>query len=369
MALATLGFLAFGWLLVLVGATQGALERELGVGLEATGWLAASLSLGLGIGVVAAGPVVDRWPRRPLFVAATSLAALALQAAALAPSVALLGLALGFSGLAAGVFETIVNTVVPESFPEQAGRRLALVHTGATIGAVAAPPLILALSEAGGAAAALRAASLLFGATALLGAVVALPRPEARAPAVARSRAPRLLALLPLLVAAAAYVGFETALTAFAPSFGTVRGLAPERAVAAISAFWLGLLVGRVLFLFWRGKVGPGWLLVQGVAALVLLGAVSLSPVGLEVGFTAIGVVLGSTFPILMALTAKRFPARAGTAVGLVAGAGALGGVLVPWWAGAAGERLGPGALAAVLAVCCAGLALAGAAEVWRRRA
>ena len=365
--LATLGFLAFGWLLVLVGATQGTLARELGVGLEETGGLAAAVSLGLGVGVVLAGPAVDRWPRRPLFVAATATVALALQGAALAEGVFVLGLALALAGLGAGVFETVVNTVVPESFPGHAERRLALVHTGATVGAVTAPPLIVALSGSGGSAAAFRTASLLFGATALLGSLVRLLPPASGAPAAAPSRAPRLLALLPLLVATAAYVGFETALTAFAPALGVARGVEPERAVAGISALWMGLLVGRLLFLLWRGRVGPAWLLAQGVIALLVFAALSRTAIGLETGLGLLGIVLGSTFPILMALTARAFPERAGTAVGLVAGAGALGGVLVPWCAGALGGRLGPAALAAVLGLCCAGLASAGYAELRRR--
>ncbi len=58
-------FLAFGVLLVLVGANQADLARDLSLDLARTGLLGSGLAAGLGIGVMAAGPLFDRYPRRP----------------------------------------------------------------------------------------------------------------------------------------------------------------------------------------------------------------------------------------------------------------------------------------------------------------
>ena len=52
-------FVAFGLGLVLVGANQAELSRQLGVQLAGSGMLAAALSLGLGVGVVAS--LVPAW--------------------------------------------------------------------------------------------------------------------------------------------------------------------------------------------------------------------------------------------------------------------------------------------------------------------
>lgn len=359
--LAHLGFLAFGTILVVVGSTQVALAEELGIGLEGTGALAAAVSLGLGVGVVTAGPPTDRWPRRPLFVAAALVAGLGLAFGAGGTDVWRVGLGLGLAGAGAGFFETILNTVVAESDPLRAERRLASVHAAATAGAVAAPPLLAMLSGGSGFGSAFLACAVGFGALSMLGLFARLPRPEAVSP-FQRSQAPlSVLALSPLLAVSAAYVGFETALTAFAPTLAAAGELSPDRGAAAISALWFGLLVGRLAFLASGRSAGATWLAGSGLLATVLLGVgLAMELRFLVLGFGVLGVALGTVFPILIAVTARRFPARRATAVGLVAGAGALGGALVPWLAGVVGDRNGPPGTWAILVGCCVVLTLAG---------
>ena len=53
-------FLVFGSVLVLIGANQADLSDALALSLAETGLLASALSLGLGVGVVASGPLFDR---------------------------------------------------------------------------------------------------------------------------------------------------------------------------------------------------------------------------------------------------------------------------------------------------------------------
>lgn len=361
--LAHLGFLAFGTLLVIVGSTQLALADGLGLGLEGTGALAAAVSLGLGVGVVTAGPPTDRWPRRPLFVGAALVAALGLVLGAGGTDVWQVGLGLGLAGVGAGFFETILNTVVAELDPLRAERRLASVHAAATAGAVAAPPFLALLSGSAGFGRAFLVCAAGFAAMAVLGLFVRLPRPAAVV-SLPRSEAPLpVLALLPLLLVSAAYVGFEAALTAFAPALAVESGLSPDRGVAAISALWLGLLVGRLAFVLSGRSAGASWLAGAGLLATALLGVgLAMELRALVLGFGALGIALGTVFPILIAVTARRFPARRATAVGLVAGAGAFGGALVPWLAGVLGDRTGLSGTWAILVGCCVVLTLAGVA-------
>ena len=56
------------------------------------------------------------------------------------------------------------------------------------------------------------------------------------------------------------------------------------------------------------------------------------------------GFALGAVYPVNMALTGQRFSRARGTATGIAAGAGALGGFAVTWWTGAVGDATGIGA-------------------------
>ena len=64
--LATASFLAFGALLVLFGTNSNEIISSLQLDYADLGLLGSMLSLGLGIGIVSAGPLVDRFERRPL---------------------------------------------------------------------------------------------------------------------------------------------------------------------------------------------------------------------------------------------------------------------------------------------------------------
>jgi fucose permease len=82
--------------------------------------------------------------------------------------------------------------------------------------------------------------------------------------------------------------------------------------------------------------------------------------------FGAAGLALGCVYPLAIGLAAQRFPEARGTATGLTAGAGALGGFAVPWLHGALGDRFG--ASAAVAALAFWSLLVGAAALLLRRR-
>jgi hypothetical protein len=67
-------------------------------------------------------------------------------------------------------------------------------------------------------------------------------------------------------------------------------------------------------------------------------------------------------YPVMIAGTGKQFPHAPGTAAGLAAGAGAIGGFLVPWLTGAIGDAIGISAALGSIAVWCGAIALGGVA-------
>jgi len=331
-------FLLFGGVLVLVGSSQAALARALGLDLAGSGLLAAGLSLGLGAGVVGAGPLADRWPRRPLFVGSCAAGAVALALAGRLPGLPGALAVLGVTGLAAGALQTLANASLVDRYGDAAARPLAGVHLGATAGAILGPPLLGALAELGGWTLGFRALGGAFALLGIWGLAVSHPapsRPVERAPTPWR-------ALAPVAAMAGCYVGVETALTVFAVPWAAALELTEERGLRAISAFWAGLLVGRAA-LAWRGGASrPTRVAGRALAAAALLAAaLFLEVTQVEVALAAVGAALGAVFPLLIALGARRAPRARGTAVGVVAGAGAVGGFCVPWLTGLLGDALG----------------------------
>ena len=57
--------------------------------------------------------------------------------------------------------------------------------------------------------------------------------------------------------------------------------------------------------------------------------------------FGCVGFALGPVYPVMISLAGQRFPHARGTAAGLAAGAGALGGFAIPWLTGFTGDGFG----------------------------
>ncbi|HKA14335.1 MAG TPA: MFS transporter, partial [Myxococcota bacterium] len=245
-------FLAFGAVLVLIGANQASLASELGLDLARSGLLASALALGLGAGVVIAGPLFDRYPRRPLFVGSMLLAAAALIGVQREMSYARWLAHAAGAGAGIGLYDTLINAVIGQRYRERAARPMLAVHSAATIGAMLGPPIAGWIASARHFTASYHAAGWAHLAIAAWAACVPLPAPEPRTPTPrgGATRALPLGPLLPLATVAFAYVGVESSVTVFAVPYATdALGLDPARGRFAISAFWLGLLAGRLALL------------------------------------------------------------------------------------------------------------------------
>lgn len=350
-------FFLWGIFLVLLGANQADVARDLSLGLGDWGLLSAALPLGAGVGVVAAGPLFDRLRRETLFAGACALSGIMLLTAHRDMTLAGAMLRVAAAGAGAGAYNTAVNAALAERYREQSGTPLMAVHSAATLGAVVGAPLV---GWIGGALhwtmgfRVLAVAHLMLAAASLL---LRLPKPSPTS-----ERAVAFTTIAPYLCAAFAYVGIEATATAFAVPYAVeAAGLPADRGRYAISAFWMGVLVSRMLVLIVRRRIGTGAFVIAGVlgTAAIVTGAILETP-AVEIYFAATGLAVGFAFPLLMTLIGARFTAR-GTAAGLAGGAGAAGGFVAPWLAGAIGEHAGITIGVASLALWSAALAGAGA--------
>ncbi len=356
------GFLFFGVLLVIVGANQAHLAPALGLDLEETGRLGASLLLGMGLGIIAAGPLIDRLPRRPIFLVAALTSALALLTTTADMGLARALTHMFFIGMGGGVLETVLNVIAVERYAQSAARYVIFLHTAATVGAMTAPPLLDRLAEIGGFELGFQAIGCAALAIALWSGLAPFegPAPHEERGASSSLRSIATPALLALCVIGFSYIGIEAAITLFATPYATSLQIDHERGSTAISAFYFGLLLGRIALVATPRTPGFGLLMASGIAsALLLAGGVGLGVAQVELWTGACGLVLSGVFPIMVTLVGQTFPNARGTATGIAVGSGTLGGVAISWLTGWVGESWGVGVAMGSLALWCLSVTLA----------
>lgn len=357
--LSATSFLAFGALLVLFGANSTEIIAQLDLDYADLGLVGSMLSLGLGFGIVAAGPVSDRLPRRPLYV----IACLTVFAATvtLGPNTTYQALlfhtiAIGFG---AGFYETVLNALIVEEFGTTAPRRLIFIHSAATL-AASLTPLLFELVRSFTHVAWFDTFRIV-GFTHLVLICAVFFVPMRAAPSRNRSStnkknfimpADDRIALAAVCVATFAYIGVESAITLFVADYTTSDlGFDAARAARTISAFWGGLLIGRLTIGSSPRTPGAGTIAFLAAFAAALVLAFGLGWIGSpELAMAGIGFFLGGVFPVMIGLAGIALPSSAGTAVGLAGGLGSLGGFIVPWLTGQIATNSGLGVALTTLA-------------------
>ena len=369
--LGSAAFLLFGVLLVMLGACHTGLVASLDLDHTAFGLLGSALSAGIAIGVLIAGPLVDRYPRRPIFLASTLIVAAALSTVEPGMSLTRALLHVAAMGIGAGIFDTLLNALTVERWRENAVRPMAWLHAMVPVGAIATPWLV---SQTGGALQWVEFFRAVGGAFLALSAWVALTRlPNAASRSVTDDRVGWAPFLQPAFVALCfvglAYVGVEASLTLFSVAYSTAGlGLTEAHGHRAISAVWFGILIGRLLLMLSRSSTDARAIAVSGlVAAILVAGGTWLGLPHIEIIMAACGLALSGVFPLMVALAGQLAPQAPGKAVGLVAGLGSLGGLVLPPLTGAIADATHISIAMGSLAAWCAVIGLSGLVAYQRR--
>lgn len=354
-------FWCFGVLIVLVGANQAELAHALNLDLAASGLLGAALALGALLGITGAGPLFDRFARRPLFVCGVLTSALALLSVSATMSYAGAVVRIALAGFGAGAYNTVVNASVAERYGDASARPMAVIHGMATLGAVVGAPLSGYIAGYDWTLS-FRGLGAIFLAVALAGSLTswrAAPRDQPSAPIDHR-------ALAPYLAMAFGYVGLEAVSTIFAVPYAQhALQLEPARGRYAISALWFGIFLSRCGMYVLRPTTHRAIAWAGSATAIVLALGIGTQLRVIELLHFGVGLGIGTVYPLLMVLLGVRFGRARGTAQGLAGGAGALGGFFVPWLTGVTGDHFGIDVAMASLTVWALTIALAG---VWAGR-
>lgn len=342
-------FCAFGLLGLLfpaIGASLPAIGREFGIGVERAGLILTAFQLGYTAVCLLGGVLCDVSGRRPALAAGVALygaGALLLARLARPSGFAATCLLFALLGCGAGLIYISSNTLVIELYPERRGAVLNLHHLSYALGTLTAPLLV---------GAAVRSWHTAYARFGLVGLSLALFFLIVRAPAEpARVRGPgalrakraqreeyaRLLGnrlFLLLLGTGLLAIGVQFAITYLLVSLLVEgRGLPLPRAALVLSLFFLAVASGRLLT-SWLASRWSNTRLILGslvLLSLTLLSAWLARGTLSLVLFVASGLAFSAMMPSLLALASVILSRQVmGAALGLVATAAGLGGVLLP---------------------------------------
>lgn len=134
-----------------------------------------------------------------------------------------------------------------------------------------------------------------------------------------------------LMISIFLYVGMENGFAFFVDSFFNSQLNNAELGAFAISAFWLGMTVSRLVFGILKANPTRVLTIMFGASAALLLGLALCSNAYLAVVLSAAaGMTYGPVWPMLVGAATGNFPVQSGLAASLMMAAGGLGGSFSP---------------------------------------
>jgi fucose permease len=278
----------------------------------------------------------------PLVAAGAMLTAAALAVEAFAPSLRVMAVGFVLFGLGFGAIDAALNAHAARHF---GARDINWMHASYGLGATIGPLVVTALLAGG------LGWRRTYGFMALAQAVLACaftvrrrgwPESSHISPAGEDKPAPEqgTARRKPSAAAALTFTAVETGIESGAGIWGYIfltagRGLAPETAGVAVSAYWAMMFAGRVVLGPVAQRLGPARVLAAAVAGIPA-GAVLMTAPGpgllAIIGLMTLGLAAAPVFPLLTLMTPRWSDSAAGTTrmVSLQVAASAIGSAALP---------------------------------------
>ena len=308
--------------------------------LEELGRLGALAFTGLCVGIVATGPLVDRWGAKLFVQIGNALIAISLTGMIFVPSYMMLGFAVFVLGLGAGILDMVLSPVVAALSPDQRSSSMNWLHSFYCVGAVVtilAGTIVLQMGWGW------RTASL-----------VLLPLPLALLSVFARTTFPSIVAdeksrmsfgtllkekwflgaMAAIFLGGATELGMAQWLPAYAES---ALGFPQWISGVGLVLFSVAMAAGRMIVGVFGTRLNPFHTMAWGCASSVIF---FLAGSFLPVYWLALAACVFAGFtgsclwPTMLAVTADRFPNGGASMFGALAALGNAGGIFMPWTVG-----------------------------------
>jgi len=314
---------------------------------EQLGRIPSVAFIGLVAGILASGPLADRWGAKSFAIIGLALTSIGLALLAVAERYETLLMSAAVMGFGAGVIDMVMSPIVSALEPERRASALNWLHSFYCTGAVGTTLVASAALALGVSWRTVTLAMIALPAGLLLGFVPTripplLHEDATRDPVPVLLRQPLFIGvLIAILLAGATEVGLAQWLPAY-----TERQLGYSKAAGAmaLAGFSIGMVMGRMLAGVAGHRVKPISLIAAScsvTAALFLVGSFSpYGPLALAACVT-IGFTNSCVWPTLLSVAADRFPHGGASMFGMLAAAGNIGCFIMPWLVGVVSEKTG----------------------------
>ena len=318
---ACIGMCFLGVSMITLGSVLPALVSKLGLsGLQATS-LVTFLPLGMLIGSVIFGPIVDRFGHKALLVPGCIIVLLGVEGLIFFRSVPLLQVSIVGIGLGGGILNGETNALVSDiSGESEKGSRLSFLGMFYGLGALGIPSLLGILSEYYSFETILQGIGLIMLAGILFCIPVRFPTPK-QAQGFPVKEGLGLLkesALLLLSLVLFFQSGIEGVCNNWSTSYlGRMTDIPANRALIVLTCMVAGLTIARMLQIVIFKKVQPAKVLPYSLILTAIgFGLLTASPGFLRAatGMVLIGMGLSPTYPVILSILGTRYPALSGTA-------------------------------------------------------
>jgi AAHS family benzoate transporter-like MFS transporter len=347
--------LVYGIVLGLPGTVLGLSDTaaELGLTLTSRGSLISALFLGLLVGCLFSGPLVDTFGYRASLALSSGLVALALPLLALTRTPLLAGVALVALGVASAGMNTASNALSSDLFPGERAIRMNRLAILVGIGGVMMPVTTVASSVvvswrtvviAGGVLAAVVALACAWVPAAAAVSPALSPvegRPHSLGQALRRfARRPGFVWLAAALLLGG---GNEAALAGWMSTYLQAAGFSASASTWLLASHWSGLILARVTLSsrVERSKAAAVVYAAIAGALCVAFFVVVRAHDWLAVMPFVIGMAIALVVPTMLAFAGDRYPGNPGALFGLLLTLLQIGGIAVPAAIGFIADRAG----------------------------
>ena len=318
---ACIGMCFFGVSMITLGSVLPSLVTKLGLsGLQTTS-LVTFLPLGMLIGSLIFGPIVDRFGHKALLVPSCIIVLSGLEGLIFFESIPLLQLSIVGIGLGGGILNGETNALVSDiSGESEKGSRLSFLGMFYGLGALGIPSLLGVLSEHYSFETILQGIGIIMLAGILFCIPVRFPAPKQAQGFPVKEGLGLLKESSLLLLSSIIFFqsGIEGVCNNWSTSyFGQVTDIPANQALIALTCMVVGLTAARMLQIVIFKKIKPATVLPYSLILTTIgFGLLTASPgfIRAATGMVLVGMGLSSTYPVILSILGTRYPALSGTA-------------------------------------------------------